>query len=162
MKNRIHLNAAFGLILLGVGGIVSFIAGVSIYENTVYRYAYGTDPEFYHGSFWGLIWTWEEMYFFVLGNLHVLVGGGLMARAKWSHWAAKAIGIAGFLGWSYLVYHNFEFHRSDGDFFWVEVGFCILIYGLLISGALFLGNEKVKKELNESDEEFWDSEILDA
>ena len=101
------------------------------------------------------------MYFLMLGFAHLLVGGGLIAKARWSYWATSTVCVFAFLGWTYIVAEVFEFENASLVDFWIEVGLTVLVYSLLIVGGLFLGNEKVRKELTESSDDFWENEILD-
>ena len=158
MSNNIHLNASLGLVKIGIGGIITFIAGIVIYQQSLFASGWYTETE----TAFTWKWSWEDLYFLALGSLYILTGGGLMARARWSHKAASSVGVFAFLGWTYIIYQNFSFITMDRSDYWLELGLSGMIYGLIICGWLFIGNEKVKQELTESEQDFWDNEILDA
>lgn len=152
MKNNLHLHGALGLILIGVGVFVTFLAVIDICENWLYRYSLEHN---------GVDLSTENIFFFFLGVAHLLVGGGLLGKAQWSRRIAVVLLGFSFLGWTYIIYENFRFRTLHSFGYWLEIGLSIMVYLLLFLGLYFLGNEKVSKEFEEVEKEVWDEKILD-
>lgn len=150
MKDTIHIGGALGMVIIGVGALITFISSVSIFE----RGWYGEDTLL-------LDLTPENLFFFFLGISHLLIGGGLMGKAKWSRRAASFLCWASFIGWTYMVIEVFRFRNMGRFDYWLEIGLTSLGYILLFIGLLFLGNEKVAQEFLETDQEEWGKDILD-
>ncbi|MEM6966143.1 MAG: hypothetical protein AAF573_15365 [Bacteroidota bacterium] len=152
MKNRLHLHGTLGLIFIGVGVFITFFSMLNIYKDWYYLYA--VEP-------YELNLSMSNVFFFCLGVAHLLIGGGLLGKVQWFSKMAVVLFAFNFMGWSYVVYEVFSFRTIHSSDFWLETGLTVTVYMLLILGLFFLGNEKVRQEFKDAEDEIWDEKILD-
>ena len=150
MKSKIHLAGIVGLVLIGVGVIVTLTGGINIQNRFKYNENFPS------------IKDTDEIIFLLYGVANLLIGAALLGKASWSIGAAKALCIFSLLGWLYLVVDVFVNEVLRGSDFWILAGISFASFGFLIVEFLFLLNPKLVDDMKESETENWDDEILDA
>lgn len=153
MKPKIHLNGSLGLLMFGIGSMPVLLVAIALYEDYMSALRNGGRIETIFDM------PWSAYCVVGLGIGFIISGVALIFKVKWSRFAASMFILMGTLWWTYIVYDEFRFKRE----FWIEFGICSFVYILLLFGLLFLGNDKVRKNYGEADDEdHWDDKILDV
>lgn len=150
MKNKMHLAGILGLVLIGVGVIVTLTGGINIQNRFEYNEGFPSADDT------------EGIVFFLYGVANLLVGAAMLGKASWSIGAAKILCIFSLFGWLYIVVDIFINEILRGADFWILMGISFASFGFLVVEFLFLLNSKLMDDMKESEIETWDDEILDA